>query len=43
LCYTFGTLFLMYDRAAPFLHVLWHLAVLAGTAFHFAAVYVFVV
>jgi len=43
LCYTFGTLFLMYDRAAPFLHVGWHLAVLAGTAFHYAAVYVFVV
>jgi len=43
LCYTFGTLFLLYDRAAPFLHVLWHLAVLAGSAFHFAAVYVYVV
>ena len=43
LCYTFGTLFLMYDRAAPFLHVLWHLAVLAGSAFHFAAIYWFVV
>jgi hemolysin III len=43
LCYTFGTIFLTYDRAAPFLHVLWHVAVLAGTSFHFAAVYTFVV
>ena len=43
LCFTFGTLFLMYDRVAPFLHVLWHLAVLAGAVFHFAAIYCFVV
>jgi hemolysin III len=43
LCFTFGTIFLMYDRVAPFLHVLWHLAVLAGAGLHFAAVYVFVV
>jgi len=32
-CFMMGTLFLTYDRAAPFLHVLWHLAVLAGTDF----------
>jgi hemolysin III len=42
-CFMIGTLFLTYDRAAPFLHVLWHLAVLAGTGLHFAAIYVFVV
>ena len=43
LCYTFGTIFLTCDRAFPFLHVLWHLSVIAGSALHFAAVYVFVV
>jgi hemolysin III len=43
LCFTFGTLFLMYDRAAPFLHVLWHVAVLAGTILHFAAIRLYVV
>jgi hemolysin III len=43
LCFTFGALFLTYDRAAPFLHVLWHLAVLAGTGLHFAAIWEYVV
>ena len=43
LCYLFGTVFLMYDRAAPFLHVLWHLAVLLAAGLHFAAIYLFVV
>jgi len=43
LCYTFGTAFLMYDRVAPFLHVLWHLAVLAGAALQFAAIWLYVV
>jgi hemolysin III len=42
-CYTLGTLFLLYDRAAPFLHVLWHVAVLIAAALHYAAIYIFVV
>jgi hemolysin III len=37
LAYTLGTAFYCYERI-PYFHSVWHLFVLAGTAFHFAAV-----
>ncbi|MBN2024712.1 MAG: hemolysin III family protein [Pirellulales bacterium] len=38
LCYTLGTLFLHLDRRVPLLHGVWHVAVLAGTAWHYFAI-----
>jgi hemolysin III len=37
-CYSAGTLFLMYDARYRYLHAMWHLFVIAGTACHFWAV-----
>jgi hemolysin III len=37
-CYTAGTVFLMYDDRIPQLHAVWHLFVIAGSAFHFFAI-----
>ncbi len=37
LAYTLGTVFYWYERI-PYFHSVWHLFVLAGTAFHFIAV-----
>ncbi len=37
LAYTLGTVFYWYERI-PYFHSVWHLFVLAGTAFHFVAV-----
>lgn len=38
LCYTFGLAFFMLDRIRGF-HPLWHLCVVAGSTFHFIAIY----
>jgi hemolysin III len=39
LCYTIGTLFLMLDTRVRHFHAVWHLLVIAGSAFHFLAVF----
>jgi len=39
--YTFGTIFYLW-RAFPFHHAVWHLFVLAGTAFHFFTIFLYV-
>lgn len=39
LAYTIGVLFLVSDHRAQFLHAVWHLAVIAGSACHFIAIY----
>lgn len=36
--YTFGVLFYLADRR-PYMHAIWHLFVIGGTASHFAAIY----
>ena len=41
LCYTGGVLFFALDRV-PFFHGVWHLFVLAGSAFHYFAVWFYV-
>jgi hemolysin III len=38
LCYTLGTAFLMNDHRVPRFHAIWHLMVIAGSAFHFFAI-----
>jgi hemolysin III len=40
--YTVGIAFYLWDRL-PYNHAIWHVFVLAGSAFHFAAVLGFVV
>jgi hemolysin III len=35
ICYTFGTLFLIYDQRIRHFHAVWHLFVIAGSACHF--------
>ncbi|MCA9154761.1 MAG: hemolysin III family protein [Planctomycetales bacterium] len=42
LCYTLGTWFLMKDHRAVHYHAIWHLFVIAGSAWHFFAIYQFV-
>ena len=42
LAYTGGTVFYMWERL-PYNHAIWHLFVLAGSTFHFFAVFFFVV
>jgi hemolysin III len=37
-CYTVGILFLMYDHRHRYLHAVWHVWVIAGTACHFWAI-----
>lgn len=37
-CYTAGTLFLMYDERHVYMHSVWHLFVIAGSACHFFAI-----
>ncbi len=37
-CYTVGTLFLMSDHRHRYLHAVWHLFVMAGSACHFWAI-----
>ena len=43
LCYTFGTLFLIYDNRHPLFHGIWHLFVIAGSTCHFVTVLFFVI
>ena len=38
LCYTVGTIFLTFDRKALFLHAIWHICVIAGSAVHYFAI-----
>jgi hemolysin III len=38
LCYSVGTIFLMNDNRVPQFHAIWHLLVIAGSAFHFFAI-----
>ncbi|MBA4018080.1 MAG: hemolysin III [Pirellula sp.] len=42
LCYTVGVPFLLYDTRVRYFHTVWHLLVIAGSAFHFAAILRFV-
>jgi hemolysin III len=42
LCYTAGVWFLKNDYRAWWLHSIWHLLVIAGTALHFVAVVLYV-
>lgn len=39
LCYTGGVFFLMRDERYPYFHAIWHLLVIAGSAFHFWGIY----
>jgi len=42
ICYTAGTLFLVYDERVRHFHALWHLCVIAGSACHFLGILLFV-
>jgi hemolysin III len=42
LCYTCGTLFLVYDNRHPLFHGVWHMFVIAGSSCHFVAIFFFV-
>jgi hemolysin III len=39
LCYTFGTLFLIFDARVRHFHAVWHLLVIAGSACHFLGIF----
>jgi len=39
LCYTAGLPFLIYDSRRPFNHAVWHLMVIAGSSFHYLAIW----
>ena len=43
LCYTTGTLFLIYDEHVKHFHAAWHLCVISGSACHFIGILLFVV
>ena len=38
ICYSLGTVFLMNDHRIPQFHAIWHVFVIAGSAFHFFAI-----
>jgi hemolysin III len=38
ICYTVGTIFLTFDRKALYLHAIWHIFVIAGSAVHYYAI-----
>jgi hemolysin III len=38
LCYTIGTLFLLFDARIRHFHAVWHVLVIAGSAFHFLGI-----
>ena len=38
ICYSVGTFFLMNDHRTPHFHAIWHIFVIAGSAFHFFAI-----
>jgi hemolysin III len=42
LCYTVGTLFLTFDRKALYLHAVWHVFVIAGSAVHYFAILLYI-
>ena len=42
LCYTAGTVFLILDNRAYHFHAIWHVFVVAGSAWHFFAILFFV-
>ena len=42
-CYTVGTLFLVYDEQVRHFHAIWHLCVISGSACHFLGLLFFVV
>lgn len=39
ICYTVGTFFLRRDERVPYFHAIWHLLVIAGSAFHFLGIW----
>lgn len=41
LCYTLGIFFLVRDDRCPYFHAIWHLLVIAGSAFHFWGIYTY--
>jgi hemolysin III len=43
LCYTCGSLFMVYDNRYPLFHGVWHLFVIAGSTCHFMTILFFVV
>jgi hemolysin III len=43
LCYMVGTVFLTFDRKALFLHAVWHVFVIAGSAVHYFTILHYVV
>ena len=43
LCYTLGVVFLKFDTRPRYLHAVWHLFVIAGTAWHYFAILSYVV
>jgi hemolysin III len=42
LCYTCGTLFLVFDNRHPLFHAVWHVFVMLGSTCHFMAILLFV-
>lgn len=42
LCYTLGTVFLVFDHRVPHFHAVWHLFVMGGSTIHFLATLQFV-
>ena len=42
-CYLVGVVFLVFDHKADYLHAMWHLFVIAGSAFQFVAIYRYLV
>ena len=42
ICYTLGTVFLIYDQRVLHFHALWHVCVIAGSTCHFLAILLFV-
>ncbi|MBI2824306.1 MAG: hemolysin III family protein [Planctomycetia bacterium] len=43
LCYTVGVVFLMFDYKALYLHAVWHVFVIAGSAVHYVAILLYAV
>ena len=42
ICYTVGTVFLMFDHRFAYFHALWHLFVMAGSTLHFLTILCYV-
>lgn len=43
LCYTLGTIFLIWDRKVRYFHAVWHLFVIAGSTCHYLVTFYYVV